>query len=119
MKLQKTAAAILIRETRTLHQTGVPEKTAPTPCALADKIEELLLKVGYTNAQAMGVTIQLLTSGKVRVDFRDYTQRLELASPSDIMTRTEAVDVFDSHLKFLKADNHSADGFTQKIVFGQ
>ena len=43
---------------------------------VADKIEELVLKVGYSNAQALSVVIQLLTNGKVRVDYRDYSQRL-------------------------------------------
>lgn len=118
MKIPKPATAILLDETRTLHLAqSVSEKSAPTLCTLADKIEELVLKVGYSNAQAMSVILQILTTGKVRVDFRDYSQRLALRSASDIMSRTEAIEVFDSHLALLKSTDFSTDGFTQKIMF--
>lgn len=118
MKIPKPATAIMLEETRTLHLAqAASEKTGTTLCTLADKIEELVLKVGYSNAQAMSVIIQVLTVGKVRVDFRDYSQRLQLRSPKEIMSRTEAVAVFDAHLALLKSSDYSAEGFTQKIMF--
>lgn len=117
MKIPKPATAIFVQETRTLLQTGTPEKSGAQTCTIADKIEELVLKVGYSNAQALSVIIQLLTNGKVRVDYRDYSQRLQLMARSDIMSRSAAVQVFDSHLAVLNAGNASSDGFTQKIVF--
>ena len=61
--------------------------------------------------------LQILTNGKVRVDYRDYSQRLELKSASDMMSRVEAVEVFDSHLALLNSENALMNGFTQKIVF--
>jgi hypothetical protein len=118
MTVKKSATAIMLDETRTLHlASSSSEKSAPTLTTLADKIEELVLKVGYSNAQALSVIIQILTVGKVRVDFRDYSQRLALRSPSDIMSRTEAMEVFDSHLALLKSTDFSSEGFTQKIMF--
>gem|GEM_PF-595286 len=118
MKIPKSATAIMLEETRTLHLApSSTEKTATTLCTLADKIEELVLKVGYSNAQAMSVITQILTVGKVRVDFRDYSQRLALRSASDLMGRTEAIEVFDSHLALLKSTDFSSEGFTQKIMF--
>jgi len=67
MKIPKPATAIILEETRTLHLApSASEKTATTLCSLADKIEELVLKVGYSNAQAMSVIMQILTVGKVR-----------------------------------------------------
>ena len=118
MKIPKPATAIMLEETRTLHLAqSSSEKTATTLCTLADKIEDLVLKVGYSNAQAMSVIIQILTVGKVRVDFRDYSQRLQLRSPKEIMSRTEAVEVFDAHLALLKSTDFSSEGFTQKIMF--
>jgi hypothetical protein len=115
MKILKTAASIMLLETRTLHHAGIPEKTAPTSCSLADKIEELVLKIGYSNAQALSVVIQLLTVGKIRVDFRDYSQRLQLASKSDIMTRAHAAEIFDTHLNHMKVETFHHNDFTQKI----
>jgi hypothetical protein len=83
---------------------------------LADKIEELVLKVGYSNAQALSVIIQLLTDGKVRVDFRDYSQRLQVLSTSDLTGRVEAMQIFDSHIAAMKAGPEDTEGFTQKIT---
>jgi hypothetical protein len=117
MQIPKPATAIFVQETRTLLQTGAPEKSGVVTSTVADKIEELVLKVGYTNAQALSVVIQLLTNGKVRVDYRDYSQRLQLLSPSDIMSRSAAVEVFDSHMAILNVGNASSVGFTQKFVF--
>ena len=117
MQIPKPATAIFVQETRTLLQTGAPEKSGVVTSTVADKIEELVLKVGYSNAQALSVVIQLLTNGKVRVDYRDYSQRLQLISQSDIMSRSAAVEVFDSHMAVLNSGNASSDGFTQKIVF--
>ena len=117
MKALKPSTAIILLETRTLHHAGTTEKSAESFCSLADKIEELVLKIGYSNAQALSVVIQLLTVGKVRVDFRDYSQRLQLASKSDITTRADAAEIFDTHLTQMKVEPQSHNGFTQKITF--
>jgi hypothetical protein len=117
MKILKPATAIMLLETRTLHHGGETEKSAESFCSLADKIEELVLKIGYSNAQALSVVIQLLTVGKIRVDFRDYSQRLQLASISDITTRADAAEIFDTHLTQMKVEPQSNSGFTQKITF--
>jgi hypothetical protein len=117
MKILKPATAIMLLETRTLHHGGETEKSAESFCSLADKIEELVLKIGYSNVQALSVVIQLLTVGKIRVDFRDYSQRLQLASKSDITTRADAAEIFDTHLTQMKVEPQSNSGFTQKITF--
>jgi hypothetical protein len=118
MKVIKPATEILLLETRTPQIAAFStDKAKPTYCTLADKIEELVLKVGYSNAQALSVIIQILTVGKVRVDFRDYNQRLQLRFSKDIMNRSEAMEIFDSHLAHLRTTDLSADSFTQRIIF--
>lgn len=117
MKALKPSTAIILIETRTLHHGGETEKSAESFCSLADKIEELVLNIGYSNVQALSVVIQLLTVGKIRVDFRDYSQRLQLASKSDITTRADAAEIFDTHLTQMKVEPQSNSGFTQKITF--
>ncbi len=87
----------------------------PTP--LSNKIEEYMLRIGNSNELCFNIIIQLLTHGKVRVDFRDSTERLQLANKQDIMSRSKAVMVFDRWL----AENRVPDEFpnastTQKII---
>ena len=117
MKPIKSATAIMLKETLTFHLAGGSEKCSPNTCSLADKIEELVLKIGYSNAQALSVIIQLLTDGKVKVEFRDYSQRLQVLSPAAITGRVEAMQIFDSHIASMKGDAFNSDGFTQKITF--
>ena len=118
MKVIKPATEIMLVETRTLLELGAfsTDKFKPTYCTLAEKIEELVLKVGYSNAQALTVIIQILTVGKVRIDFRDYNQRLQLRFPKDIMNSSDAMEVFDTHLAHLRTTELSADSFTQRIM---
>ena len=100
-----------------LASSEMREVVEPTACTVAEKIEEFVLKLGYSNAQALSVIVQLLTRGKVRVDFRDYSQRLQLVSQSDIMPRAEAVALFDAYLAEIEnRDDSSAMEFTQKIM---
>jgi hypothetical protein len=115
--MSKTAKTITLEETRTLINAEMRDAVEPTACTVAEKIEEFVLKLGYSNAQALSVIVQMLTRGKVRVDFRDYSQRLQLASQSDIMSRSEAVGIFDAYLAELEnRDDSGAMEFTQKIM---
>ena len=63
----------------------------------------------------MSLVVQLLTIGKVRLDFRDYTERLELLNLSEIMSRPQAAAVFDHHLASGNK-NDDVSLLTQKIV---
>lgn len=114
----KNAKLIQLEETRVFVKTGAAESLEPAPCTLAEKIEEFVLKLGYSNAQALSVIALLLTRGKVRVDFHDYSQRLQLVSQSDIMPRVDAVAVFDSYLEEMQKRDEAAPSLemTQKIM---
>ncbi len=115
--MSKSAKSICLEETRALASSEMREVVEPKACTVAEKIEEFVLKLGYSNAQALSVIVQLLTRGKVRVDFRDYSQRLQLVSQTDIMPRAEAVALFDAYLAEIEnRDDSSAMEFTQKIM---
>jgi hypothetical protein len=115
--MSKTAKTICLEETRALMSAEFREAVEPTACTVAEKIEEFVLKLGYSNAQALSVIVQLLTRGKVRVDFRDYSQRLQVVSQTDLMPRAEAVAIFDNYLAELENRDDSASmEFTQKIM---
>ena len=80
-------------------------------------IDEFLLKLGQSSAHVLGVLIQLLTRGKVRVDFRDYYIRLELGPGETSMKRSEAVAVFDDYIqRHQNPDGDLSADVTQKIM---
>jgi hypothetical protein len=113
----KSSQDIIIRNVMTLLEQGIREASTITDITLASKIDEFVLKLGYSNAHVLGVLVQLLTLGKVRVDFRDYSERLQLLNPDDKMSRPEAVALFDDHMKSLRGDDELSNlNMTQKIV---
>jgi len=63
----------------------------------------------------LGIVVQLLTSGKVRVDYRDYSERLQLVARGATMDRQEAVDLFVRHIERLQNDEIPLET-TQKIM---
>ncbi len=113
----KAASAIMLEEQSQLHFGDSNTPPEPRSCSLAEKIEELVLKEGYTNAQTLSVIVQLLTSGKVSIGFRDYNQRLQLVCQSDCMSRAQAAEVFDNYVGQIKVTEKLTNGFTQKIQF--
>jgi hypothetical protein len=86
-----------------------------TPITLADKISEYILRIGEANAFCLNIVIQLLTKGKVRVDFRDSSERLQLINEKDIVSRGEAVRVFDQWLADNQVQSEPIEA-TQKIL---
>ena len=85
---------------------------------LSEKIDEYMLKLGYSNSQALGIVVQILTQGKVRVDFRDFNERLELVHAGDMCERAQAVALFDEHLLAMQA-GEDPDGDlnpTQRVI---
>jgi hypothetical protein len=115
--LLKLATEVPIIETRSFVQDGVQQSSEVREIALEAVIDEFLLKLGQSNAHVLGVVIQVLTHGKVRVDFRDYNLRLEMAPGVNCMERSEAVAVFDDYIKRHKnPDGDRSADVTQKIM---
>ena len=85
------------------------------PIKLADKISDYIMRLGDSNSLCLNILIQLLTKGKVRVDFRDTSERLELINEQDRTSRPEAVLVFDHWVQENGFKSEPPDA-TQKIV---
>jgi len=115
IKPPKTSKEIMVRDEMFLIDQGTREPVPPKIVSLATKIDEYILKVGHSNTNVMSLVVQLLTIGKVRLDFRDYTERLELMNLSEIMSRPQAAAVFDQHLASANK-NDDVSLMTQKIV---
>lgn len=114
--LTKTALDIAVVETRTRMQDGVLLSSETRELFLEAVIQDFQLQLGQTNAHILGVVIQILTRGKVRVDFRDYAVRFELSEGQFIVERTQAVAIFDDYIKRQKSDGAVSADVTQKIM---
>ena len=65
--------------------------------SLGEKLSDYFMRLGYTNAHVVGLITQLLTQLKVRVDFRDYSERLELKNEMDRLTFIQAATLLDDY----------------------
>jgi hypothetical protein len=114
----KSLDSIVIKQTRAYRSAKVESDPQDIFVPLTEKMEEYVRRLGYSSAHTLGVVVQLLTVGKIRLDFKDYTERLQLKSPQDLMTRGEAMVLVERHLSQFEthADLLPDDGFTQKII---
>jgi hypothetical protein len=114
--LPKNALDIAVLETRTHVQDGLLISSKTKELFLEAVIQDFQLQLGQTSAHVLGIVIQLLTRGKVRVDFRDYAVRFELGEGQPVMERTQAVSIFDDYVKRQKSDGMASSDVTQKIM---
>jgi len=59
--------------------------------SLSEKLKDYLLRLGYSGAHLTGIVTQLFTKNKVRVDFREFTERIELIDPADRLSSAQAM----------------------------
>lgn len=95
---------ILLFEQTFIDNFGLTIRESERHVSLYEKIDNLKLLIGGANSHVVGIFIQLLSIGKVRIGFREKTERLCLADPSMIMTRDNAVSLIDSYLAFSYKD---------------
>jgi hypothetical protein len=98
-------SAIRINQTRT---HNVPGNIAPGPeivsVSLAEKIEEYIFKLGCSSLHTLGVVLQLLTVGKIRLDFREYREQLHLGNEQDLLPRAEAMQLTEAFLPKMREE---------------
>ena len=78
---------IKIRITHRAIQDGLLSEiktTAEVP--LNVKLNDYVVRLGYSSTDLIGSITQLFTTGKVRIDFPTYTERLELVDEQDALT---------------------------------
>jgi len=114
----KSLHTIVIKQTRAYRSVRLESDAEDTFLPLAQKVEEYVQRLGYSSAHTLGVVVQLLTVGKIRLDFKDYSERLQLQRPEDLMMRVEAIALVEDHLAQFNPPTESLpdDGFTQKII---
>ena len=115
----KSAGEIEIKQTKTTTHPTEPSEVTETRITLAEKIDEYIIRMGYTSVHTLGVVVQLLTVGKVRLDFREYNERLQLEDRAAVMSRSDAVLLVENYIAgMVSSDTALLPDYdlTQKII---
>ena len=85
--------------------------------SLAELISRYLIRLGLDSAFTSGIIVQLLTKGKVRVDFSKVVERLELTNRNDCMTAPQAMELFEDYVTSMRTkEDLTQKGKTVRIV---
>jgi hypothetical protein len=92
--------------------------TTTAEVALSEKLRDYFLRLGYTSVHVTGIIAQLLTQRKVRIDFREHTERLELVDPLDQLSNLQAISLLNDFIDELntKRDHSNPSRITQNIT---
>ncbi|MBI3985410.1 MAG: hypothetical protein HY343_00695 [Lentisphaerae bacterium] len=107
---------IMIKVTRNEMEDGIRTKKEVSVCKLSDKLQLYLTRFGHSNAHIYNVIIHLLTEAKVRVDFKDYIERIELVEESDKLERAAAITLLEDYIDVFRGDDKGGFTTTQRIV---
>jgi len=80
---------------RTINEGVVSSIRTTAEVPLNVKLYDYVVRLGYSSSHLVGFIVQLFTKGKVRVDFNNYTERLELVEPTDKLSGAQAMSLFD------------------------
>lgn len=75
---------------------------------LSDKIDEYIFKLGYSSVHTVGILLQLLIDGKIRITFKNHTERLEIIDSECMMSRKQALDMFEQYLVEKEQETNNA-----------
>jgi hypothetical protein len=98
---------------------GQVGEVSESSLSLGEKIDEYVFKLGCSSAHTLGVIVQLLTVGKIRLDFREYNERLQLENSSDVLSRADAMHLTETYLAAMRQGESSPSeelDVTQKII---
>ena len=70
---------------------------------LYELLSTFMVKLGFESAIASGIVVQLMTRGKVRVDFSSISERIELARDEDQLTAPQAMALFEDFVASMKS----------------
>ena len=107
----KTTQQIIIRVTDRAIDDGMAGAVQKQENeSLAELISRYLIRLGFDSAFTSDIIVQLLTKGKVRVDFRLVAERLELVKRDDCMTAPQAMALFEDYVNSMRGE----EDLTQK-----
>jgi len=89
---------------------------------LSDKIEEYIQRLGPSNLNLVSIFVHLLVFGKVKIQFLNRVDRLQLKTASDLMPRRKATALFEKIREDVMQRmslSEAAGAVTQRIVIEQ
>ena len=107
--------SIMVLEQQFVEESGLMIRSSKREITLLEKIDDYLLRLGGNHSHLMGIFVNLLVVGKVRVAFRNKTERLSLVEESSKKTPQDAIHLIDDYLRRAVAANQP-DTKTQRII---
>lgn len=107
--------SILVLEQQFIEESGLMIRSSKREISLLEKIDDYLLRLGGNHSHLMGIFVNLLVVGKVRVAFRNKTERLSLVEESSKKTPQDAINLIDDYLR-RSAVAIQPDTKTQRII---
>ena len=82
------------------------------------QLNDYLLRLGYSSAHILAIMVQLMTNGKITVDFTGHTERIELINPEDKISATQTIQMLEDYITEVSTheDLKNPEKVTQKIV---
>jgi hypothetical protein len=114
-----TASNIQIRQTRAFDGANHSQHMAEEIISLARKLDECNARMGHSSVYTLQMGVQLLTKGKVRLQYRASEERLQLVKQSTKLARSEAIALVEKYLALKSPTTAAAanmDAPTQAII---
>ena len=114
----KNFAEIQVRATKLDDPSHKPTENDIQLTTLHGKLTEFIPRFGALTSNTLGFVLQLLSVGKVRMDFRDHHERLELLDKTELVSRGAALEALDEYLASIGRGEHTQGSIelTQKII---
>ncbi len=113
----KEAIVLRVQQTRKYPETAeksARQDTCETTINLL--INEYVQRLGSDSDIVLNLVTNLLTQGKINVDFPDYIERLEVIDLEFRLTKPQAVTLLDDYIAALNINNvEPASNVTQRI----
>jgi hypothetical protein len=116
--VEKTLHDIRIIETKSVLIEDKRVKLDPVESTLAAKVEECIGILGKASIITLEVVTELLAHGQLRLQFKDYSELVELADKRDIHTLAGAAKAYEEYMAGLHGYRHrppSIGETTQRI----
>ena len=107
--------SIMVLEQQFVEESGLMIRSSKREISLHEKIDDYLLRLGGSHSHLVGIFVNLLVVGKVRVAFRNKTERLSLAEGTALTSNEDAIHLIDDYLRRAAAANQP-DTKTQRII---
>ena len=92
------SSTILLRQLRDFHGADNSQLMAEEVITLASKLDECIARMGGSSVYTLQMAVQLLTKGKVRLQYRASEERLQLVKQSARLNRHEAIALVENEV---------------------